>query len=116
MASESVATLRAGGNWLVVTGIDLGTTYSGYAFSFRSDFEMDPLKITSNDWSKDGVHRPEVKAPTVILLNKDQSFNSFGYRAQKIYGDLLDEPEDASQYYFIQNFKMQLYDKTVSTT
>ncbi|XP_052080222.1 heat shock 70 kDa protein 12A-like [Mytilus californianus] len=111
MASDSVSTLRAVGNWLVVTGIDLGTTYSGYAYSFRSDFSMDPLKITSNDWSKDGVHRPEVKAPSVILLNKDQSFNSFGYRAQKIYEDLLDEPEEASQYYFIQNFKMQLYEK-----
>lgn len=52
-----------------------------------------------------------MKAPSVILLNKDQSFNSFGYRAQKIYEYLLDEPEEASQYYFIQNFKMQLYDK-----
>jgi hypothetical protein len=49
------------GNWLVVTAIDLGTTFSGYAFSFRSDFEINPLKINTNDWSNEGVHNAEMK-------------------------------------------------------
>lgn len=39
-------------NRLLVAAIDFGTTYSGYAFSFRHDFERDPLKISTNtSWS-----------------------------------------------------------------
>ena len=39
-------------NKLLVAAIDFGTTYSGYAFSFRHDYERDPLKISTNTaWS-----------------------------------------------------------------
>ena len=99
------------GNWLVVTAIDLGTTFSGYAFSFRSDFETNPLKINTNDWSSEGVHNAEMKAPSVLLLNPDQSFKSFGYRAQNDYTELLEEPEEASSYYYVKIFKMQLHNR-----
>jgi hypothetical protein len=32
---------------LVVVAIDFGTTYSGWAFSYKDDYERDPLKITA---------------------------------------------------------------------
>ena len=30
---------------LAVAAIDFGTTYSGYAYSFHSDYKKDPLKV-----------------------------------------------------------------------
>lgn len=30
---------------LAVAAIDFGTTYSGFAYSFRSDYQSDPLKV-----------------------------------------------------------------------
>ena len=35
---------------LQVAAIDFGTTYSGYAFSFRSHFLKDPLRVNTNNW------------------------------------------------------------------
>ncbi|CAG2215852.1 Heat shock 70 kDa protein 12B [Mytilus edulis] len=103
------------GSRLVVAAIDLGTTFSGYAFSFKSDFESNPLKISTNDWSAEGVHSSEMKAPSILLLNPDQSFNCFGYRAQHTYSDLLDDdPDKAAKYYFVKNFKMQLHNREIS--
>lgn len=32
-------------NELFVAAIDFGTTYSGYAFSARNDFDSDPTKV-----------------------------------------------------------------------
>lgn len=31
--------------YMLVAAIDFGTAYSGYAFSTKSDFERDPLKV-----------------------------------------------------------------------
>jgi hypothetical protein len=31
---------------IMVAAIDFGTTYSGYAFSFRHEYEADKLKIS----------------------------------------------------------------------
>lgn len=99
-------------DWIVVTAIDLGTTFSGYAFSFRSEFQKDPLKISTNSWISEGVFNDEMKAPSILLLNPDQSFNSFGYRAQNNYKQLLlVDPEKAVKYYYVQDFKMQLHNR-----
>ena len=37
---------------LVVAAIDFGTTYSGYAFSFKHDYEKEPTKVPLEftDW------------------------------------------------------------------
>lgn len=98
------------GDRLTVVALDLGTTFSGYAFSHRSDFQINPMKILSNDWSAEGVHNAELKAPSVLLLNPDQSFKAFGYRAQSEYGNLVEEEREvAAEYYYVKNFKMQLH-------
>ncbi|XP_071139889.1 heat shock 70 kDa protein 12B-like [Mytilus edulis] len=102
-------------DWIVVTAIDLGTTFSGYAFSFRSEFQKDPLKISTNSWISEGVFNDEMKAPSILLLNPDQSFNSFGYRAQNNCKQLLlVDPEKAVKYYYVQDFKMQLHNREIS--
>lgn len=105
------------GDRLVVAAIDVGTTFSGYAFSMRSDFESNPLQIRTNDWSAEGVHSSEMKAPSVLLLNPDLSFNSFGYRAQYTYSDLLeDDSDNAAKHFYVKNFKMQLHNRVCSQT
>ena len=36
---------------LLVAAIDFGTTYSGWGFSFRHEFESDPTKVSAKQWS-----------------------------------------------------------------
>jgi len=35
-------------NFLLLAAFDIGTTYSGYAFSTITDYKDDPLKIIAN--------------------------------------------------------------------
>ena len=39
------------GDSLLVAAIDFGTTYSGWAFSFKHEFERDPTKISAKNWT-----------------------------------------------------------------
>lgn len=34
---------------LLAAAIDFGTTYSGYAYSFKDDFKKDPLRMYTNE-------------------------------------------------------------------
>ncbi|XP_071146599.1 heat shock 70 kDa protein 12B-like [Mytilus edulis] len=94
---------------LLVAAIDFGTTYSGYAFSTRSDFKKDPLKIHANQaWNAGGRQLLSLKTPTVLLLDKDKKFVSFGYEAENQYSDLMMDKEHEDFYYF-HRFKMKLF-------
>ncbi|KAK3100237.1 hypothetical protein FSP39_016813 [Pinctada imbricata] len=90
----------------LVAAIDFGTTYSGYAFSFRHQYEKDPLKISTNLWAhNNGL---SMKAPTAVLIGEDLRVIAFGYDAMKQYSDLA-EYNSHTSYYFFQRFKMDLY-------
>jgi hypothetical protein len=66
-------------NALVVVGIDFGTTYSGYGYSFRAEYKNDHSTISSDsDW-KSGDGLVTIKTPTVILFDENGKFQSFGY-------------------------------------
>jgi len=41
-------TNMASSGTLLVAAIDIGTAFSGYAFSFRRDYEFNPLKVHFN--------------------------------------------------------------------
>ena len=58
------------------------------------------------------VHRTE-KTPTVLLLNPDTKFHSFGYEAETKYAQLSEKQMHKDWYYF-QNFKMKLYGDRVN--
>lgn len=91
---------------LLVVAIDFGTTYSGYAFSFKSD----PMRVMTNQsWSKRLV---SLKTPTVILLDTNRKFHSFGYEAEEKYAQLLEDGE-ADGWALFRRFKMQLYKNPV---
>ncbi|XP_052673407.1 heat shock 70 kDa protein 12A-like [Crassostrea angulata] len=90
---------------LLVAAIDFGTTYSGYAFSSRADFDDDPLRITAHKWSSGLISE---KNPTSILFDNNQKLVAFGYEAEKQFTELSNDNRHEDFYYF-QRFKMQLY-------
>ncbi|XP_060077647.1 heat shock 70 kDa protein 12A-like [Ylistrum balloti] len=113
---------------LFVAAIDFGTTYSGYAFSAKDDFEKDPLKISANHWNAGAKSLISHKAPTCLLLNPDKSFKSFGYEAENDFIHLAGESDDDDsdeeneeegyrKYYYFHRFKMVLHNnKDLSMT
>ena len=50
-------------NKLLVAAIDFGTTYSGWAFSFKHEYESDPTRISSRQWY--GGQHVSLKVTTV---------------------------------------------------
>lgn len=95
-----------------MAAIDFGTTYSGYGFSFRHDFESNPLKISLNQWASGTGRLLTEKTPTCVLFNPDGEFDSFGFEAEEKYGNLALDEEHKPWYYF-RRFKMGLYDQQV---
>ncbi|VDI28525.1 Hypothetical predicted protein [Mytilus galloprovincialis] len=97
---------------LMVAAIDLGTTFSGYAFSMKAEFENNPLQINANQAWKPG--NPSIKCPTCILFDENKNVLSFGYDAEDDYMNIvLDKTQN--EYYFFKNFKMNLYKIEVLT-
>lgn len=94
---------------LAVAAIDFGTTYSGWAFSFKHEYERDPLKVSAKQWS--GGQQVSMKAPTSVLIDASgKTLVAFGYDAESKYQELMAESKHGA-YYFFNRFKMMLYGK-----
>ncbi|XP_064603115.1 heat shock 70 kDa protein 12B-like [Liolophura sinensis] len=102
---------------LLVVAIDIGTTYSGYAFSFQHEFLADKLKITTNKVWLDGDNHLQTsyKTPTSVLFDPDGHFHSFGYEAETKYSQLAKNKEEKNWLLF-RRFKMSLYKSEISET
>ncbi|XP_062582370.1 heat shock 70 kDa protein 12A-like [Saccostrea cucullata] len=88
---------------MLVAAIDFGTTYSGYAYSFKDNW----AKVLTNNWS--GGEQLSYKAPTALLLKPDKSFKAFGFEAENCYANLTTEEDGTCKdYYFFQRFKLIL--------
>ena len=109
---ETKAGLNAD-NYLFVVALDFGTTYSGYAFNTRNDFNENPLKIQTNqEWKAEGTPLISMKTPTSILIKRDGTFLAFGYEAEdKFYSEM--EGDDRENVMLFRRFKMKLHNKTV---
>ncbi|XP_061178351.1 heat shock 70 kDa protein 12A-like [Saccostrea echinata] len=92
---------------LMVAAIDFGSTYSGYAFSSKYDFQANPLMIHSNQWASTESGFISCKTPTTVLLRPNKTFHSFGYDAEDKYAELAENDEHEGWYYF-SRFKMKL--------
>ncbi|VDI20358.1 Hypothetical predicted protein, partial [Mytilus galloprovincialis] len=95
----------------LVAALDIGTSYSGYAFSMRSNFKTNPLKIHANQaWNAGGRQFLSLKTPTALLLNPDKQFKAFGYEAEREYSKLSIENKRSGHFLF-RRFKMNLHNK-----
>ncbi|XP_052072499.1 uncharacterized protein LOC127710591 isoform X1 [Mytilus californianus] len=93
----------------VVAAIDIGTSYSGYAYSTVKAYQTDHLDITCNQsWSSGGKQLISSKTPSCILMTKGKELVSFGYDAEKEYENIIAEGNEES-YYFFDKFKMALH-------
>ncbi|KAL3878672.1 hypothetical protein ACJMK2_031003 [Sinanodonta woodiana] len=96
---------------VIVAAIDFGTTYSGYAFSFKHEYDKDPTKISTNQaWNSGSL--VSFKQPTCVLCNPKREFDSFGYEAENKYTSLA-EDKDHKKWYFFRRFKMVLHEKQI---
>ncbi|KAH3831105.1 heat shock 70 kDa protein 12A-like [Dreissena polymorpha] len=108
-----MATVSAKKNMIMVAAIDFGTTYSGYAYSFKDHYNKDPTKMYINQgWVAGGTPIISYKAPTVALFDKNKKFKSFGYEAEDAYSELAEDNEHQDWYYF-SRFKMRLHNEKV---
>ncbi|XP_052780054.1 heat shock 70 kDa protein 12A-like isoform X2 [Mya arenaria] len=97
---------------LLVAAIDFGTTYSGWSYSFKHEFELDPTKASTKRWHGDQL--VSLKAPTCVLIEPDgETFSAFGYDAENNYTRLA-EAEEHEQWYFFKRFKMKLYNEDIN--
>ena len=92
--------------------IDFGTSGCGIAMATKEN-KSDIKLFTA--W--EGINT-DAKCPTALLLNPDETFESFGMKALKLYENKrsLPQPEKADDYLFFQKFKMHLYDNPVSVS
>lgn len=75
-------------NDLLVAAIDLGNTFSGYAFATRAEVNDDPLRSHIPHW-----HAPNsisFKTPSTVLLYKGVQLVAFGFEAESKYAELLE--------------------------
>ncbi|KAL3879883.1 hypothetical protein ACJMK2_032159 [Sinanodonta woodiana] len=96
---------------MLVAAIDFGTTYSGWAFSFKHEYDTDPTKIAARQWH--GGQMVSLKAPTTVLIKPDaRTFDSFGYEAETKYSELASEDNNEhKRWYYFRRFKMMLHGK-----
>ena len=99
---------------MFVAAIDFGTTYSGYAFITKDDYEKcmgDNSRIHCPTWPAPGGM--SYKAPTTVLFRPNKAFHSFGYEAEKFYSENSDNL-DFKEWYYFKHFKMKLYTDKVN--
>ena len=95
--------------YLRVVAIDFGTTYSGWAFSSRYEFENNQSVHTHN-WYVDSC--PPSKTDTCILFDAEEELVAFGHNAKEKYLGICEEGKE-DDYLFFSNFKMVLYENSV---
>ena len=94
-------------NCAVVAAIDLGTSYSGYAYSYKDTKEK--IYVNGN-FSRDSFIS---KFPTAILFDDKENFVAFGDEAVDLYSKYAESDREHKFMYFDQ-FKMTLYNKQVN--
>ncbi|XP_073673533.1 heat shock 70 kDa protein 12A-like [Garra rufa] len=94
---------------ILYIAIDFGTSYSGYAFSFKTDSNQEQIWIPS--WGM-GQGQKTFKTPTCILFDEEENFQKFGYEALRTY-TLAMKKEQTMNHYLFEHFKMELYNTEI---
>ncbi|PNF14706.1 Heat shock 70 kDa protein 12A [Cryptotermes secundus] len=89
----------------VVVAIDIGTTYSGYAFCFTRDLDSNIHMMRKWEGGDPGLNNQ--KTPTTLLLTPSGEFHSFGFAARDYFHDL--DLQEAKKWLYFDKFKMALH-------
>jgi hypothetical protein len=104
-----------GDNFKIVAAITIGTPFSGYAYSSRTTFRMNPLKVLQKEqWYSDRKSKNIIKTATCLLLRKIMDFVAFGYDALEQYAHLKYQ-EKHKAYMLFRDFNLLLYHSQVRT-
>lgn len=95
-----------GSNYSVIAALDIGTTHSGYAYTFCSQQDLKDIKFSY--WIFREGPFISIKTSTCILLNKMREFECFGYEAEEKYAELCVKGHQ-DDFYFIKHFTSELY-------
>ncbi|XP_062605306.1 heat shock 70 kDa protein 12A-like [Saccostrea cucullata] len=97
-------------DYLFVAAIDIGTTYSGYAFSSRDNYKENPTEIITKTWNASSGNLESLKTSTCVLFDEEKKFHSFGFAAEDKFMQLASENKH-KEWFFVHRFKMELYNK-----
>jgi hypothetical protein len=90
---------------LIVTAIDIGTTFSGWAYSTLNE----PEKVYANQtWFAGDGSLASLKTSSCLLFSPEKEFKYFGYEAETEFVRLVGDNEQHGWYYF-RRFKMALF-------
>lgn len=99
---------------LLVGALDFGTTFSGWAYSFKHDYESEPTKAYVHNWISESSTLITEKTPTCALIAPNgEELVAFGYDAENKYKVLAENGEHRDYYYF-RRFKMALNHETLT--
>lgn len=88
--------------------MEIGTTYSGFAFATRKDIlksideHTGKIAADTDTWNFGSSMKKMIY--TSVLFRPDQTFHSFGFEAEKFY---YNNPKDVDlkQWFFFKRFK-----------
>ena len=96
--------------------MDFGTTYSGYSFQFRHEFNSaDPTVIhVPQCWNNGSTQVSSMKTPTCLLLDNNKQIISFGFEVIYFFKklDLEDLLQEMITVVFVDRvykYKLRLY-------
>lgn len=93
----------------MAAAIDFGTTYSGYAFTARHEFQRDPTKARLKSWEDPTSSMMHNKTSTCILFNKEKEFSKLGFEVEAKYLNLiLDNDHENWHFFKIQNVALRI--------
>ena len=92
-----------------MAAIDFGTTYSGVAYSFRTN--KDDIVVVQKKLKAASYAYLSDKMPTTLLIGPDKEA-WFGWEAEIKYKELSEDDEHLGYYYF-RRFKMELHKSEV---
>jgi len=96
----------------LVVALDIGSTYSGYAWQWRKDFLNNRSNVEFNtNWGAGSLQLH--KTTSCILLDKNFKVDSFGNLAETRFCNLCDETDGdvRGKWFFFKKFKIVLYGK-----
>nr|NP_001038342.1 heat shock protein family A (Hsp70) member 12A.1 [Danio rerio]CAI21191.1 novel protein similar to vertebrate heat shock 70kDa protein 12A (Hspa12a) [Danio rerio] len=96
-------------NSVLYIAIDFGTSYSGYAISFKTKQPQESIQIPN--WGVNFGYNT-FKTPTCILFDEHETFQKFGYDAMMTYTRSTPKSQARKSFLF-EHFKMELYDKEI---